>query len=89
MEQPPSAEVRAAFSRAAIIQQRASFALKSGRALLEQNQLNEAVYQLEVAAQADPKSPVPHQLLAEAYERLGKTEEAKQETQRAQELSRP
>lgn len=82
-------KIAADLSRAAINHQRASFALKSGRALLDQNQLNEAVYQLNTAAQADPKSPEPHQLLAEAYTRLGKAEEAKQETQRAQELSRP
>ena len=81
--------IAADLSRSAINRQRASFALKSGRALLEQNQLNEAIYQLKTAAQADPKSPEPHQLLSEAYTRLGKSAEARQETQQARELAQP
>lgn len=75
--------IAADLSRDAITRQRASFALKSGRALLDQNKLDDAIQQFNTAAQADPKLAEPHSLLAEAYSRQGKSADAALERQRA------
>ena len=76
-------------SRAAMAQQRATFALNSGRALLAQGKLPEAIAQLTVAAEADPALPDPHKLLAEALARQGKPAEAQRERERANALTHP
>jgi len=80
-------KIAADLSRAAMSHQRADFALKSGRTLLEQNKLSEAVFQLNTAITADPTLPEPHRLLAEAYTRQGKAVEAALEEKLAAKLS--
>jgi tetratricopeptide (TPR) repeat protein len=82
-------KIAADLSRAAMNQQRASFALKSGRSLLEQNKLPEALLQLTNAAQADPKLAEPHRLLAEIYTRQGKPADAALERKQAAALTQP
>lgn len=79
-------KIAADLSRAATSRQRASFALKSGRALLDQNKLEEAILQLNTATQADPSLPEPHMLLADAYTRQGKPADAALERKRADAL---
>jgi len=79
-------KIAADLSRAAMSRQRAEFALKSGRTLLEQNKLPEAIYQLTVAIGADPALAAPHHLLAEAYTREGKAVEAALEEKQAAKL---
>ena len=76
-------------SRTAVSQQRASFALRSGRALLVQNKLEDALIQLNNAIQADPKSADAHQLLSEVYARQGKAADAALERSRAAALMTP
>ncbi len=76
-------------SRLAMSQQRATFALNSGRALLAEGKLPEAITQLTAAAQADPSLADPHKLLADALARQGKSIEAARERLRAQELDHP
>lgn len=82
-------KIAADLSRAALSHQRAEFALKSGRTLLEQNKLPEAVVQLNNAAAAAPSLPEPHRLLADAYTRQGKAAEAALERKQAAALSSP
>lgn len=79
-------KIAAELSRAAMSKQRAEFALKSGRTLLEQNKLPEAIYQLIVAVTAEPDLATPHHLLAEAYTRQGKAIEAALEEKQAAKL---
>ena len=79
-------KIAADLSRAAMSRQRAEFALKSGRTLLEQNKLPEAIYQLTVAVTAEPDLATPHHLLAEAYTRQGKAIEAALEEKQAAKL---
>jgi protein O-GlcNAc transferase len=76
-------KIAADLSRAAVTRQHADFALKSGRALLEQGKLAEAIFQLMTAAKADPTLSEPHRLLAEAYTRQGKAAEAALERKQA------
>jgi tetratricopeptide (TPR) repeat protein len=80
-------KLAAELSRAVVSRQRASFALKSGRALLADNKLDEAIVQLNNAVQADPTAAEPHQLLAEVYARKGKAADAALERQRAAALT--
>ncbi len=80
-------KLAAELSRVVVSRQRASFALKSGRALLADNKLDEALVQLNNAAQADPTAAEPHQLLAEVYARKGKAADAALERQRAAALT--
>jgi protein O-GlcNAc transferase len=79
-------KIAADLSRAAVNRQRASFALKSGRALLADGKLDEAVVQLIVATQADPTLAEPHRLLADAYARQGKAADAALERRTADSL---
>jgi Flp pilus assembly protein TadD len=79
-------KLAADLSRAAVSRQRASFALKSGRALLMEGKLPEAIVQLKTAADADPQMAECHALLAEALSRQGKLAEAALERQRADAL---
>jgi len=81
-------KIAADLSRDANSRQRASFALKSGRVLLEQNKLDDAILQLNTAVQADPKLIEAHNLLATAYTRQGKSADAAVERQRATDLER-
>jgi len=81
-------KIAADLSRAAQRRQQASFALKSGRALLDQNKLPEAIVQLNIAAQAESTLSEPHHLLADAYARQGRPADAAIERQRAAELDR-
>jgi protein O-GlcNAc transferase len=78
--------IAADLSRAAITRQRASFALKSGRALLAENKLDDAILQLHNAAAADPTLAEPHSLLAEAYNRQHKSADAASELHLAAQL---
>lgn len=82
-------KIAADLSRAANNRQRAGFALKSGRVLLDQNKLPEAILQLNTAIQADPTLAEPHRLLADAYTRQGKSDEAAAERKRASDLTAP
>jgi tetratricopeptide (TPR) repeat protein len=75
--------IAADLSRAAVSRQRASFALKSGRSLLADGKIEDAIRQLTIAIQADPSLSEPHRLLADAYERQGKGAEAALERQKA------
>jgi Flp pilus assembly protein TadD len=79
-------KIAADLSRLALSRQRASFALRSGRALLDQGKLDEAIIQLSVAAQSDPGLSEPHRLMAAAYEKEGKTGNAALERQKAASL---
>ena len=79
--------IAADLSRAAMSRQRADFALKSGRTLLERNKLPEAVFQLNNAINADPNRAESHHLLAEAYTRQGKAVEAALEEKLAAKLA--
>jgi protein O-GlcNAc transferase len=81
-------KIAADLSRQANSRQRAGFALDSGRALLEQGKLDDAILQLNTAAQADPTLAEPHSLLAEAYARQGKSADAALERQRVSALER-
>jgi len=81
-------KIAANLSREANSRQRASFALNSGRVLLEQNKLDDAILQLNTAVQADPTLVEPHSLLAEAYGRQGKSADAALERQRASAIER-
>ena len=82
-------KIAADLSRAAMSHQRAEFALKSGRTLLQQNKLDDAVFQLTTAAHAEPSLAEPHRLLAEAYMRQGKAADAALERQQAETLASP
>ena len=82
-------KIAAALSRAAISRQRASFALRSGRALLAENKLPEAVLQLTTATQADPTLAEPHALLADIYTRQGNAAAAAIERSKALSLQTP
>ncbi len=73
----------AELSRVAVSRQRASFALKSGRSLLDQGKLKEAEVQLRTAVAADPQDPLPHQALAETLSREGQSADAALERQEA------
>jgi cytochrome c-type biogenesis protein CcmH/NrfG len=79
-------KIAADLSRIAITRQRASFALKSARALLAENKLDEAILQLHNAVAADPTLAEPHTLLAEAYNRQGKAADAASELHFATQL---
>jgi len=79
-------KLAADLSRTAVARQRATFALRSGRTLLAEGKLPEAVVQLNAATDADPKLPEPHTLLAEALSRQGKLTEAALERRRAADL---
>ena len=79
-------KIAADLSRAATDRQRAGFAIRSGRALLEQGKLSEAVTQLNNAVHAEPAMAEPHLLLAEAYTRQGRMAEAALERQQAANL---
>jgi protein O-GlcNAc transferase len=81
-------KIAAELSREANSRQRAGFALNSGRVLLQQNKLDDAILQLSTAAQADPSLAEPHSLLAEAYARQGKSADAALERQRAAAIER-
>jgi Flp pilus assembly protein TadD len=80
-------KIAADLSRLAVSRQRATFALKSGRSLLEQGKIEDAITQLNTATQADSTLLEPHRLLAEAYERQGKRAEAALERQKAASLT--
>lgn len=80
-------KIAADLSRSANNRQRAGFALRSGRVLLDQNKLPEAILQLNTAVQADPTLAEPHRLLAEVYTRQGKTDEAAAEQKLAAALT--
>lgn len=79
-------KIAADLSRAAVSRQRASFALKSGRSLLADGKVEDAITQLKIAAEADPSLPEPHRLLADAYQRRGNSADAALERQKAKSL---
>ncbi len=80
-------KIAADLSRAATNRQRASFALKSGRSLLADGKVEDAVVQLLVAVDAVPTLAEPHRLLAEAYARQGKAADAALERRTAAQLT--
>jgi tetratricopeptide (TPR) repeat protein len=79
-------KLAAEMSRKAMNQQKASFALKSAKALLDQGKVPEAVIQLNNAVAAEPASAEPHRLLAEAYEKQGNAAAAANERKTADSL---
>ena len=54
-----------------------------GEALVKSNDSKTAVIHLEIAAERLPNFAPAHALLAQAYDSLGKTEDAKREKARA------
>jgi tetratricopeptide (TPR) repeat protein len=76
-------KLAADLSRGAVARQRASFAINSARALLQEGKFDDALTQLTIASQADPSLSEPHTLLATIYERLGKSADAAVERQKA------
>jgi Flp pilus assembly protein TadD len=80
-------KIAADLSRVAVSRQRANFSLDSGRALLKQGQITEAITQLQAAIAADPTYAEAHTALADAYTRQGRTAEAALERQQAQKLT--
>ncbi|MDP9038090.1 MAG: tetratricopeptide repeat protein [Acidobacteriota bacterium] len=80
-------KVAADLSRAAAVRQRASFALKSGRSLLGEGKVSEAISQLTIAVEADSGLVEGHRLLADAYTRQGSTAKAAIERKTASALA--
>ncbi|MGA7158624.1 MAG: tetratricopeptide repeat protein [Acidobacteriaceae bacterium] len=80
-------KLAANLSRAANNRQRANFSLRSGRVLLDQNKLPDAIIQLNNAIQAEPSLVEPHTLLAEIYSRQGDTAKADAERKLAAALT--
>jgi protein O-GlcNAc transferase len=76
----------ASLSRIAVSRQRANFALDSGKALLKQGQIAEAIAQLQSAVDADPNYSEPHSVLADALDRQGRSADAALERQKAKKL---
>jgi protein O-GlcNAc transferase len=76
----------ASLSRIAVSRQRANFALDSGKALLKQGQIAEAIAQLQSAVDADPNYSEPHSVLADALDRQGRGADAALERQKARKL---
>ncbi len=76
----------AVLSRVAVSRQRANFALDSGKALLKQGQIAEAIAQLQTAVDADPNYSEAHSALAEALDRQGRSADAALERQKAKKL---
>ena len=75
--------IAADLSRSAMRRQRASFALESGRALLSQGHIPEAIVQLNDAVAAEPDSKEAHLLLAQALQKQGRPADALVEQQKA------
>jgi tetratricopeptide (TPR) repeat protein len=74
-------------SRIAVSRQRANFALDSGKALLKQGQLADALVQFRTAVDADPNYAEAHSALADALERQGRSASAALEREKAQKLT--
>jgi protein O-GlcNAc transferase len=77
----------AELSRIAVSRQRANFALDSGKALLKEGKVSDALVQLQAAVEADPNYGEAHSTLADAFDREGRSAEAALERQKAQSLS--
>jgi Tfp pilus assembly protein PilF len=77
-------KIAADLSRSAMRRQRASFALESGRALLNQGHIPEAIVQLNNAIAAEPDSKEAHLLLAQALQKQGRPADAMAEQQKAE-----
>lgn len=73
-------------SRAAVSQQRATFALRSGRSLLTQGKAAEALVQMQNAVTAAPESADAHRGLADALQQTGQSKEANAEREKAGKL---
>lgn len=80
-------KIAADLSRSAVGHQRAEFSVKSGRALLAANKVEEAVVQFQAAVNAEPGSPAAHLALADALSRAGRGDEALAERNRGNLLS--
>jgi protein O-GlcNAc transferase len=76
----------ATLSRIAVSRQRANFALESGKALIKQGQIAEAIVQLRLAVDADPNYGEAHSALADALDRQGRSADAALERQKAKKL---
>ena len=74
-------------SRIAVSRQRANFALDSGKALLKQGQVADALVQFQTAVDADPNYAEAHSVLADALDRQGQSAAAALERQKAQKLT--
>jgi predicted Zn-dependent protease len=57
-----------------------------GRAFLSGRQYAEAIHEFFIVAQAEPSDHTIHALLASVYQRMGRTQEAEEETRKYNEL---
>ena len=80
-------KIAGTLTRAAVNQQKAGFALDSGRTLLREGKLPEAIAQLQTAVAAAPDLPAAHLALAEALERQGRTADALTERRTGEKLA--
>lgn len=80
-------KVAADLSRKAVSRQRSQFALDSGRALLAQGKVDEALTQLQTAVAAEPGRAEGHLVYADALSRAGRKSEALAERQKAESLA--
>jgi len=76
----------ASLSRIAVSRQRSNFALDSGKALLKQGKVAEAIAQLQSAVDADPNYSEAHSALADALDKQGRSADAALERQKAKKL---
>ena len=80
-------KIAADLSRKAVSRQRSQFALDSGRALLAQGKVDQALTQLQTAVAAEPARAETHLVYAEALSRAGRKAEALAERQKAESLA--
>ncbi|MGO9434474.1 MAG: tetratricopeptide repeat protein [Terracidiphilus sp.] len=78
----------AALARSAVSRQQANFAMNAGNQLLLRGQIADAIARYQESISSDPTFAEPHAQLAIAYERQGRSEDAKSERQKAAELGR-
>ncbi|WP_169315305.1 tetratricopeptide repeat protein [Terriglobus roseus] len=76
-------KIAANLSRVAVNAQRATFSLRSGRALLAQGKATDALVQMQAAVTAAPNSAEAHRGLADALQQTGQSAEAKAEREKA------
>jgi protein O-GlcNAc transferase len=81
-------KVAADLSRAAVNKQKSLFALDSGRTLLKQGHVDDAMKQLASAIASDPENAEAHLALADALAAQGKPADAAVERQRAATLGK-
>ena len=76
----------AGLSRSAVNRQKANFAMNAGNQLMLRGQIADAIARYQESIAADPTFADPHEQLAIAYERQGRSDEAKVQRTKAIEL---